>query len=147
MIESGHPQIKLATEYGHTIGPAPVKQLMLPTPAAYGREPAYIPFEAAGKHEGPVHTVILLTWKNAGDYKLWLAPYAEMTLSEIDGAALTFRSHAYAITIQGYNLADWQFLDALVKYRVKSIREWNPSVHKRPNAAQLCITRITLEEL
>jgi hypothetical protein len=145
MKAPGHPQIRLATEYGHIIGPAPAKKLTLTPPPAYGREPAYIPFEVAGRHEGPVHAVVLLTWKNAVDNKVMLAPYAEMTLSEIDGAALTFRSDAYAITIQGDNLMDWLFLDALVKHRVKSIREWNPALHNRPNAAQLCITRMTLD--
>jgi hypothetical protein len=53
--------------------------------------------------------------------------------------------YAKLATIQGDNLQDWLFLNALVKHRVKSIREWNPALHKRPNAVQLCISRITLE--
>jgi hypothetical protein len=143
MHEPRHPHIRLATEYGHIIGQASARQLM-PLPAAtYGQEPVYIPFEAARKHEEPVHTVILVAWTNAVANKVLLVPYAEMAAAEIDGTAFTFRSNEYMITIEGDNLQDWAFLDAFVKHRVKSIRQWNPSLHNRPNAGRLCINRIS----
>jgi hypothetical protein len=146
MREPGHPHIRLATEYGHIIGLGAANKLTLPPAPAYGQEPAYIPFETAGKQEEPVHTLILLTWKNAVDNKLLLVPYADMAISEIDEGALTCHSGGYDITIRGDNLKDWAFLDALVKHRVKSMREWNPALHNRPNAAQLCLTRISWQK-
>jgi hypothetical protein len=143
MQEPRPPHIRLATEYGQIIGQAPAgAHLALPA-VADGQEPVYIPFEAARKHEEPVHTVRLVTWKNGAENKVLLVPYADVAVGEIDGAAFTFRSNEYAITIQGDNLQDWAFLDAFIKHRVKAIREWNPSLHHRPAAGRLCITRIS----
>jgi len=145
MTERLVPHIRLAAEYGHIIGAAASHAVVRPQPLTVDHAPDYVAFEAAHKTEEPVGALDILIWDTAQDYTLWLVPYAELKTSQIKREQIILNSREHIITIEGRNLDSWAFRDNLKKYRIKSIQEWNPAVHKPTKAGQPCITRISLE--